>query len=463
MDVISGAATAAFVVLFTLLIAVWAIRALIIIVPPNRAAVITGRKRTLPNGESVGYRSVIGGRTLRIPIIETVEWVTLETIPIEITVSNALSKGHIPLNIEAIANVKIASTPERTFHNAVERLLDKSEDEVTLLAKDTLMGSLRGVVAKLTPEEVNEDRLAFAAEVNEDASEDLHQLGFQLDVLKIQNVSDDRGYLDAIGRERAALAIRDAEIAEADATAETREREAAANQRGEVAEANANIEIAEARNRYRVRQAELDQEAESAERTSKVRAEQAEVEAQRELERTRVDRDRETYRADVIVPAEAQEEAARAEARAQAAPILERGKAEAEVLQLLYSKIRDGGDEGLAVFAFEKLPELLRIGVDAVEGMHVDRLVVLDGGDGRGMANAANQRLNGAYAFIERLSASLGLPLEEVVDRIVARVTDDDPGSSPTTAGGDGHRPAVRPADARGGSEGEGGSPPRGG
>ena len=236
------------------------IRALLVIVPPNRAAVITGGTKRLADGSTVGYRSITGGRTLRVPIIETVAHLNLETIPLEITVHNAFSKGNIPLNVEAIANVKIASKPESVFNNAVERLLGKTELEIQDLARDTLMGNLRGVLATLTPEQVNEDRLGFAKALGEDAGEDLAALGFHLDVLKIQNVSDEGGYLEAIGRKKAAEAIREAEISEAMAAADTREAQAQARQRAEIREAAANVKIAEANNELRVRQAELDQQ-----------------------------------------------------------------------------------------------------------------------------------------------------------------------------------------------------------
>lgn len=457
MDILGGGIVAGLVVLAVALVAVWAVKSLIVVVPPNQAAVITGRERVTDDGRVLGYRSVIGGRTFRVPIIETVEWMNLETIPIEIEVTNALSKGHIPLTIDAIADVKIASEPEPVFHNAVERLLDKSEKEVMELAKDTLMGSLRGVVATLTPEEVNEDRIKFAKAVNEDAHDDLEALGFRLDVLKIQNVSDEKGYLDAIGRERAAIAIRDAEIAEADNESETRERQAEARQRAEVTEAEADIEIAEAQNRYRVRQAELDQEGEAAERTARVRAEQAEVEAQKELEQRRVETERERYRADVVVPAEAERQAAEEEARAEAAPIRERGRAEAEVLELLVQEIEGGGEEALAVFLAEKLPELLDTAVDAVEDIDIERLVVVDGGDGRGVANAANQRLGGAYGTIERLCSSLGLDIEEVLRKAVDRMDDGagvGDGAAPGAGGGRDASRAAGDGSAPAGTEG---------
>lgn len=409
------AVTAAMVVIVVALILVATIRALIVIVPPNRAAVITGRRRMLADGQSVGYRSITGGRTLRIPIVETVQHMNLETIPIELTVHNAFSKGNIPLNVEAIANVKIASDPEPVFNNAVERLLGKTEMEVQALARDTLMGNLRGVLATLTPEEVNEDRLGFAKALSEDAGEDLAALGFHLDVLKIQNVSDERGYLEAIGREKAAEAVRSAEIAEANATADTREAQAEARKRAEIREAETEVTVVEAQNRLRVRKAQLDQEGEIAERTARVKAEQAEVEAQRVLEQRRVEREQERLRADVVEPANAAREAAKAQAEAEAAPILERGKAQVEVLRRLYEQVQAGGDQAFAVFIAEKLPELLGTAVGAVEGIDIDRLVVLDGGDGDGASNALNQKVKGALGTVETVAASLGLDLEEVL------------------------------------------------
>jgi flotillin len=412
---VTAPAILAFVGIVVVMVLISTIRALIVIVPPNRAAVITGGMRTLADGRTIGYRSITGGRTLRVPIIETIAHLNLETIAIEITVHNAFSKGNIPLNVEAIANVKIASEPETVFNNAVERLLGKTEEEIKQLAKDTLMGNLRGVLATLTPEEVNEDRLGFAKALSEDAGEDLAALGFHLDVLKIQNVSDERGYLEAIGRRKAAEAVREAEIAEAQAEADTRQAQALARQRAEIQEAESSVKIAEAENLLRVRQAQLNQEAEIAEKTAVVKSEEAKVEAERSLESRRVEREMERLRADVIEPANAARQAAFAAAEGEAAPILERGKAQVAVLNLLYEQIKTGGDQAFAVFLAEKLPELLEISVEAVKGVDIDRLIVMDSGDGGGVSNAVNQRVKGAYGTLEGLGSALGIDIQGVL------------------------------------------------
>lgn len=82
------------IVMFLLLIAT--VKQLLIIVPPNMVAVITGRKRALTDGTSVGYRVVRGGRTFRIPLLEQAQWMTLNTIPLTISVRNAIAKGASP-------------------------------------------------------------------------------------------------------------------------------------------------------------------------------------------------------------------------------------------------------------------------------------------------------------------------------------------------------------------------------
>ena len=104
MEAYLGTLIAGGVVLAAIVGLLVTVKALIVIVPPNSAAVITGRNRSLADGKAVGYRTVIGGRTLRIPIIEEVSWMPLATIPIELNVQNAFSKGGIPLSVQAVGN-----------------------------------------------------------------------------------------------------------------------------------------------------------------------------------------------------------------------------------------------------------------------------------------------------------------------------------------------------------------------
>jgi flotillin len=452
-----GPAIIAGVALVAVVALVATIKSLIVIVPPNSAAIITGRNRALDDGKNVGYRAVIGGRTLRVPIIEHVSWMPLATIPIELTVQNAFSKGGIPLSVQAVANVKVASEPETTFNNGVERLLGKRMQEIEELAKETLSANLRGVLATLTPEEVNEDRMKFAAELLQEADQDLQKLGLQLDILKIQNVTDEVGYLAAVGRAKTAQVLKEAQIAEAANQAETKQRQAEARtlaevtqaqneaevlsrqaesrRLAEVAQAQAEVAIAEAKNMLRVKQAAFNQEAETAERVARVEALRAEVEAQQALESQRVELQKRKLSADIVEPAEAERRAAELRAKAASAPILENGKAQVEVLKLLYSQIKDAGDQGFSVFMAEKLPALLATSMEAVKGIEIDRVVVLDGGSGDGVSNAANQRVNAALRTMEGLASAFGVDIQKVLQSAARRA---EQGATPVSAPADG-------------------------
>jgi flotillin len=417
-----GTAVAGGVVLVGLIALIATIKSLIVIVPPNSAAIITGRNRQLADGKGVGYRAVIGGRTLRVPILEQVNYMHLATIPIELNVQNAFSKGGIPLSVQAVGNIKVASEPEATFNNGVERLLGKHVDDIEALAKETLSANLRGVLASMTPEEVNEDRMKFAAQLLEEADQDLQKLGLQLDTLKIQNVTDEVGYLAAVGRAKTAQVLKSAQIAEAQNEAETKQRQAESMRVAEIAKAEADIAVADARNQLRLKQAEFNRLGETAERVAKVEAQSAEVVAQQNLETQRVELQKRKLLADVVEPAEAQRKAAELRARADAAPILENGKAQVEVLRLLYQQISTGGEQGFAIFMAEKLPMLLHTAVDAVKGIEIDRLVVMDGGAGDGVGNAANQRINAAYKTLEGLGSAFGIDVQQVLQAAAKRV-----------------------------------------
>ncbi|MEC8422523.1 MAG: flotillin family protein, partial [Myxococcota bacterium] len=176
------------------------LRQFLMIGRPNELLVFSGRQRRLADGSRIGYREVTGGgRAFRIPVLEKVDRMELSTLPVDIRITNAYSKGGIPLSVHAVANVKVSTDPV-VMKNAIERFMGHDRSEIRRVAKETLEGHLRGVLATLTPEEVNEDRLKFAGALLEEAEVDFDRLGLQLDTLKIQNVSDDVKYLDSIGR-----------------------------------------------------------------------------------------------------------------------------------------------------------------------------------------------------------------------------------------------------------------------
>ena len=170
---------------------------------PSEILIFSGRKHRLADGTIVGSRVVFGGRAWRVPIIETAQSMQMLSMPIDVAVQGAYTKVGIPLKVRAIAVIKLSSDPTVVM-NAIERFLGRGLGDIQQVAKETLEGNLRGVLATLTPEEVNEDRLKFADSLAAEVEQDLAKLGLHLDVLKIQHVTDDANYLASIGRERIA-------------------------------------------------------------------------------------------------------------------------------------------------------------------------------------------------------------------------------------------------------------------
>jgi len=388
---------------------IFAVRSLIVICLPNEMVVITGRQRVTSDGREIGYRLLHGGRTLRIPIVERVSRIDLTTIPIEVTVRNAYSKGGIPLIVQGIANVKI-SARDPISHNAVERLLDKPFEELMHIAKDTLEGNLRGVLATLTPEEANEDRLKFAHRLIEEADEDLRKLGLELDTLKIQNLTDDVNYLDSIGRQQTADILKKARVAEAQRTSEAEQTEASARQAAQVAAIQADLAITEENNRLRVRRAELDGLALAREAEAKVAGEKARVVAEQALQQERIGLEQRRLEADVLLPAQADREAAEQRAKGIAATITEDGKARLYVLDQTIKLYQQAGTEAERIFILNMLPDIIREIAKSVEGIDIDKVTVIDsGGRGTGVASAAGQLPEAIIKITEQIETATGV------------------------------------------------------
>ena len=392
------------------------IRANLKICQPNEVLIFSGRGRHLSDGSHVGYRVVQGGRGFRIPIIEQVDRLQLNTIPIDLTVSNAYSKGGIPLMVRAIANVKISSR-ELELNNAVERLLGKPLEDIQTIAKETLEGNLRGVVASLTPEEVNEDRLKFARELLDEADNDLSALGLQLDTLKIQSVEDDRGYLDAIGRQSTANIIAAAEVVEA------RNREQA-----KLAEASADIEITKAQNDVRILRAKLSAEAGAEEAKIEVAARVAEAIAEQELAEQEILLSEKRQRAEVVVAAEAERQAKEEVAKGNAARIFEDGQAEVNVLAQKLELWKHAGNDAERLFLIQMLPDILKEVIKTVDNLKIDKLTVVDsgqGGGGTGVPAVFSQIAGSTPALLESLKASTGVDIAGMLSRASAEPMSD--------------------------------------
>jgi flotillin len=208
---------------FGILALVIFIKANIVICQPNEVVIISGRKRKTQDGTVVGYRLIRGGRGFKWPLLESAMRLPLTTRTVQVRPHKALCRGMIPVDIEGKANVKLAGREDEGLEAGIERFLGKGVEAIDKTAQQVLEGALRGVIAGVSPEEANERRLDLAQEVTARARGELSGLGIVLDFFQIQDLSDEAGYLEAIGRKRNAEVQRDARIAEAQADAEARQ------------------------------------------------------------------------------------------------------------------------------------------------------------------------------------------------------------------------------------------------
>jgi flotillin len=365
------------------------IRRLLYIARPNEALIISGSSYTTTDGQSVGYKVVRQGRrTYKIPLIERIDRIDMTLLPVDVVVHNAYSRGNIPLKIHAIANVKVHSS-DRFINNAIERFLGKPAAEIQLVARQTLEGALREVLAQLTPEEINEDRLKFAQSLINTAEDDLDKLGLQLDTLKIQSVSDDVGYLDSLGRPVIAQALRDAENAENQANQEITQEQADAMRRAESVKQDCQKDVLQKQNELRRVKASLEGDAQAVEREAEAAAKTARAEAEVELQQIRYELERLRLQAEVVIPSEVHGEAKKLAAAGAAAPTRMNGAAAVEVLRLMSDAWKDMGPQAKEIYVIQHLEQIVGTVVAQLEGVRVDEVHVLDSGDGRGLSSYA--------------------------------------------------------------------------
>ncbi|EDM80792.1 Band 7 protein [Plesiocystis pacifica SIR-1] len=394
---------------FILILAFFSIAAVVkrvlYVCQPSEVLVFSGRPRGTDKGK-IGYRIIRGGRAIRIPLFETVDRMDLTNMIIEVRVQNAYSKGGIPLSVQGVANIKVPGS-EPLLNNCLERFLGKSREEIMKIARETLEGNLRGVLAGLTPEQVNKDKEEFAAKLAEEAEQDLSKLGLVMDTLKIQNVSDDVGYLDAIGRQISAQIRRNAQIAEAEARAEAAEQKWRNTMAGELAQIDAEIEIARKEN-DRPGRRRADPPGRDDRRAARVGAGQRrQAKAEVDTQEARIEQVRLQLQADIIQPAEAAMAEALQDAKGEAASIVEQGRATAKVLTDIAERYNTSGTAGRDILLMQKLVPLMAKMSGSMGELKVDRLTVLgktEGGSAGGGDLAAT-----LVNYGEQIKAATGI------------------------------------------------------
>jgi len=296
-------------------------------VAPNQVAVFFGRKYTTNDGKQVGFKVVTGGAKFKIPIVESVQLLDLSVFSIDLDVKKAPNKDGVPVNLKGVANVKILSD-EASLMAACERFLSKSPLEIKDLAFKNLEGHLRAIAGGMTIEELVGDRSKLNQSVLNEAIADLKKLGLGIDLLTIQEVTDDMGYIEQLGKKRTAEVTKDAAVGKATADKESKIQTTTADKDAALT-ANTNlVEVAKSEKEREVQKAnfsaEVAKQQATAEQagplataeamkgvlTAQQETEKAKVEKETEVAEARVKKTEKDLESTVIKPAEAEKNAA---------------------------------------------------------------------------------------------------------------------------------------------------------
>jgi len=391
--------------------------------PSDKILVIYGKLKSKPD-QKISSRCIHGGAAIIWPVFQSYSFLDLTPMSISVDLKSALSRQNIRIDVPSRFTVAI-STEQGVMQNAAERLLRLKLSEIQELAKDIIFGQLRLVIAQMEIEEINTDRDKFLEAVSRNVETELKKIGLRLINVNITDITDESGYIQALGREAAAKAINDAKksVAEKDRDGSIGQANAQRDQRIEVAGANATAvegenkakaDIAESDATRREKEAEALRRATAAEKVTAAQAMQEAYVAQQKAENTRAQLQKATLEADIIVradidkkrveiAAEAEAENMRRKARGEADAIFAKMQAQAKGVNEILTKQAAGlkevvnaaakdPDAAVRLLIADKLQDIVKLQVEAIKGIQIDKVVVWDsinsGGDGKTPATA---------------------------------------------------------------------------
>ncbi len=384
--------------------------------PSDRIMVIYGKVGKNADGTARSSKCIHGGAAFVWPVIQSYQYLDLTPISISVDLRSALSRQNIRIDVPSIFTVGISTEPG-IMQNAAERLLGLKLNEIQELAKDIIFGQLRLVIATMDIEEINTDRDKFLEAVSRNVETELKKIGLRLINVNVTDISDESGYIAALGKEAAAKAINDAKknVAEKERDGSIGEALAQKDQRIQVASANsmaiqgensAKIEVANSEAVRREKAAEAMRLAIAAEKVQAAKALEEAYVAEKEAELSRSAREKATLEADVIVKAEitkreielaaeAEAEKIRRQASGEADAIYAKMEAQARGMQEILTKqaagfekivAAAGGDakNAMMLMLADKMEDLMKIQVEAIRDLKIDKVTVWDSGAGAG-------------------------------------------------------------------------------
>lgn len=424
--------------------------------PSDKVLVIYGKVGTNNDGTSRSAKCIHGGAAFVWPVFQSYQYLDLTPMSINVDLANALSHQNIRVDVPSRFTVGISTEPG-VMQNAAERLLGLRLNEIQELAKDIIFGQLRLVIATMDIEEINTDRDKFLEAVSHNVETELKKIGLRLINVNVTDITDESGYIEALGKEAAAKAINDAKkmVAEKNRDGSIGEAMAVKDQRISVAESNASAIAGENESKAAVamsdaarreKEAEAQRRAVSAEKIAAAKALEDAYIAEQEAEKARAARELATKQADIItaakvekerkeLEAEAEAEQARRKARGEADAIFATMEAQARGAQEILAKQAEGfkkvieaagGDAEAAIqlMMVDKIEELVKIQVEAIKNMKIDKITVWDSMNGEGNSPTTANFLSGMMKSLPPLNEAFKMAGVKMPDFLIQDIND---------------------------------------
>ena len=220
--------------------------------PPNKALIITGFRKS--HGKP---RVVIGCSTIRMPFLERVDEIALDLIQVDIKTSSSVpTSEYININVDAVANVKVASNADSVIR-AAENFLNRDADYIGYVAQQVIEGNMREIIGQMKLSELIQKRDIFAQKVQSSVQEEMSRMGLEVVNLTIQNFIDDNNVITDLGIENISQIRKDAAISKANADRDVAIAQAQASDQSNKAKVAAQASIAEQNKDLAIRQAQF--------------------------------------------------------------------------------------------------------------------------------------------------------------------------------------------------------------
>ncbi len=418
--------------------------------PPDTAFIISGLRKKI----------VIGKASIRVPLLERLDKLSLKLIPVDVKTLNAVpTADYINIKVDAAVNVKVSDHPDK-LKLAAQNFLNQNSEYIQQVAKEVLEGNMREIVGRMKLEEMVSDRQKFAELVKENAGPDLAAMGLDIISFNVQNFIDNNGVIDDLGIDNISQIKKKAAIAKADAEKEIAIAQAEADRQASEARVNSQREIAKKENELAIEQARLkegedaakaradaayaiqEQEqrkaieittanANIAKQEKEIEVKQREVQVQEEALNASIRKqaDADLYRRQKEADAQKYEFEREAEAeftrrqkeadgiqaigQAEAEAIRLKGLAEAEAMERKAEAYQKYGTAAIAEMVVAVLPEIAARVAEPLK--QIDRISII-GGDGSGVGSVAGNVPVVMAKTFESVKEATGIDLSSIVN-----------------------------------------------